>query len=74
MTTFFYAICNAFCALPAGCQVLMALGCVLISAGIIYLMLLTLRVALYRLQERMGVCLDADYEPYEDWMDADAYE
>lgn len=74
METFYYTICNAFCALPVGCQVLIALVCVLICAGIIYLMLLGIKAALYRMAESVGLCLDADYEPYEDWMDADAWE
>lgn len=74
MQDFIYTICNAFCALPAWWQIGLALVCVLITSGIIYMLIWGLLALVYRALERMGVELtDADYEPYEDWMDYEAW-
>ena len=75
MQDFYYSICHAFCALSMGKQMLIGLVCVFIAAGVIYLALWGLKALLYRLAESVGICLDADYEPYEaDWMDMDKWE
>lgn len=75
MISFFYTVCNAFCALPMWQQTLVGTVCVFITAGIIYLALWGFKTLLYRLAESVGIMLDDDRETYEaDWMDFDAWE